>query len=342
MNRLLGIMESPFMKIKGSVIYLIDKSVSYEAVNSFFEMKDLKQWVVYQGDLSMKFILDIISGVGRSASEGQNEIITYRIRAEDYIKQQNQLRYESDSAKYLTDEDFLSDVPAVEEPEPITPAEDTETTINYVVGADRIERPLMVFFLAQYISMSSKVLIMERDTEYHMLTELVTKSGIECDIIYIDEFIDDIGGALTLVRASLKNLIVIGCKNRRKYDYNFYMDLIYSNLKGEIPNMIRECSFDEIPYGKLYTIVMQNTIPDILECCNEIKDYIDDNVTFVGMQVSNLGPVNLSSSEMKSVIEVILSNNAIAVQVVHINGILLKGEEVVYDILSILNRGNRG
>ena len=79
----------------------------------------------------------------------------------------------------------------------------------------------MVFFLAQYISMSSKVLIMERDTEYHMLTELVTKSGIECDIIYIDEFIDDIGGALTLVRASLKNLIVIGCKNRRKYDYNF-------------------------------------------------------------------------------------------------------------------------
>ena len=90
--------------------------------------------------------IDIISGVGRSASEGQNEIITYRIRAEDYIKQQNQLRYESDSAKYLTDEDFLSDVPAVEEPEPITPAEDTETTINYVVGADRIEKTVNGIF----------------------------------------------------------------------------------------------------------------------------------------------------------------------------------------------------
>ena len=343
MSRLLNVLNSTFVQVQGNVVYLVDNSTNIDNVNDFLTIRKIKNWAVYQGDLSMKFITDIVTGAGRTQAEGQNEIITYRIRATDYIKQQNQLKYESDDNKYYTDEDLLSGIPDEKEPEDIKPAQELETIVNYVVGDNSVERTLMVFFLAQYLALNEKVVIMERDVEYHTLTELATKSELPAEMIYIDELLDDIDRVIVRIKASMERLIIIGCKNRRNYDYNFLMDVLISNLKGDIPHIIRECDLNEIPYGKLYTIVVRNTVPDILKCCNSLHDKIEaEKVTFVGMQTCKLGPVNVNSAEMKSIIEVVLSINGIATQVVHANGIVLSGEEVVYDVLSIINRGNRG
>ena len=65
-----------------------------------------------------------------------------------------------------------------------------------------------------------------------------------------------------------------------------------------------------------------------------------EEATFVGVQTSNLGALNITSSEMKGIIEMVLECNGVAAQVVQANGLLLKGDEIVYDVLSILNRGN--
>lgn len=341
MTRLINILNSPFMRVTGTVTYLVGYDVKLETVNTFIEIKELKNWVVYQGNLSVKFIGDIITGAARTSSEGQNEIITYRIRASEYIKQQNQLQYESNDNQYYTDEDLLSDIPDVDEPEDISPAEDIDTVVNYVVGINTLDRALMTFFLAQYLSLREKTIIVERDVEYHTLTEIVTKSGIDCEFISVDEFLDDIGYAIQKIRSSLKRLIVVGCKNRRNYDYNFLMDIIQSTTEGNVLHVIRECTMEEIPYGQTYTIVVSNTVPEILKCCSLINEEIEsEKVTFVGMQTRNLGAICLTSQEMKSIIEVVLNLNSIAAQVVKVNGIGLKGDEVVYDILSVLNRGN--
>lgn len=343
MQRVINLTESPFLRLTGNVVYLINKDIDYDVVNNFLDDRQISNWAVYQGDLSVKFITDIVMGNGRQAQESVNEIITYRMRASDYVKQQNQLKYEDNTAKYLTDEDLLKGIPDVEEPEEIMPVSEHSLKINYIVGETGIERSLMVFLAAQYLSMKQRVLILERDSEYHTLGEIVTKSNIKYTYIDVEEFLKDVSAALDRVRNAKHRLIFIGSKNRTKYDYNFLFEVLQSNLKDSLDYMIRECDFEDTPYGKYYTVVCQNNIPAILRCCNSIKYEINpEMVTFVGMQSSSLGALNLTSREMQGIIEILLSCNGIFTLVVQARGLVLKNEEVVYDILSIINRGNRG
>ena len=341
MARILMATNSPFLKLNGNVVYLINGSTDLDTVNIFLETRDIKNWAVYQGDLSVKFITDIVVGNGRRAQENVNEVVTYRIRTSDYIKQQNQLRYENNGGKYQTDEDLLQGIPDVEEPEEVVPTSEHTLVTNYIVGDNVLERPLTVFLLAQYLSMKQRVLIIEKDTDYHMLTEIVTKSDVPFTFIEVDDLLRDVAQTLDKIKVANDRLVLVGVKNRLKYDYNFVFDVLHSNLKDSFDVMIRECDFEETPYGKYYTVVTPNNVPALLKCCNSLKYKINkEEATFVGVQTSNLGALNITSSEMKGIIEMVLECNGVAAQVVQANGLLLKGDEIVYDVLSILNRGN--
>lgn len=341
MARILMTVGSPFMKLKGNVVYLIDQNTDQSMVQMFLEEKDLHDWAVYAGDLSVKFITDIAIGNGRRAQESVNEIVTYRVRTTEYIKQQNQLKYEDNSRQYEIDKE-LQGIPGIEEPEEVIPSEDKETVLNYIVGEQSLERSLMVFLIAQYLSLKQKVLIIEKDTEYHMLGEILTKSTTPATYIDVEDLFKNVTQTLDQIRLANDRIVFVGSRNRVAYDYNFIFELLWSNVKDNFNYMIRECDFDETPYGMYYTVVTQNTVPALLKCCNSLKYAIDPEMaTFVGMQSSNLGALNLTSTEMKGIIEMVLSCNGIAAQVVQANGLLLKGDSVVYDILSIINRGNR-
>lgn len=341
MARILMAVNSPFLKLNGNVVYLIGENTDYDTVNIFLETRNIDNWAVYQGDLSVKFITDIIVGNGRRAHENVNEIVTYRIRTADYIKQQNQLKYEDNGGKYKTDEDLLQGIPDVDEPEEITLSSEHRMITNYIVGDSMMERSLMVFLLAQYLSMKQRVLIIEKDIDYHMLGEIVTKSDIPFTFIEIEDLFKNVTDTIDKIKLANEKLVFVGTKNRLKYDYNFVFDILHSNLKDNFDFMIRECDFEETPYGKYYTVVTPNNIPDLLKCCNSLKYCIDkEAATFVGVQTSDLGALNISSSEMKGIIEMVLGCNGVTAQVVRANGLLLKGDEIVYDILSIINRGN--
>lgn len=340
MARIMIAVNSPFLKLNGNVVYLIDHDTDQNTVQMFLEERNLRNWAVYTGDLSVKFITDIVIGNGRRAQENVNEIVTYRIRTEDYIKQQNQLKYENNEGSYEIDEE-LQGIPSIDEPEEVLPSGENDIILNYIVGEPSLERSLLVFLLAQYLSLKQKVLIVEKDIEYHTLGEILTKSTVPFTYIEVEELFQNISQALNKIRLAGDRLVFIGSKNRVRYDYNFLFDLLWSNLQDDFDYMIRECDFDETPYGKYYTVVTQNTVPALLRCCNSLKYAVDSNMaTFVGMQSSNLGALNLTSLEMKGIIEMVLSCNGIAAQVVQANGLLLKGDSVVYDILSIINRGN--
>lgn len=344
MARFLNVLKSPLLQVKGNIVYLIDRNCSYKDVMQFVEGNQLNNWAVYQGDLTVKFITDIVTGEGRQSAEGQTELVTYRIRASEYIKQQNLKKYDNSSNetyRYATDEELLEGIPNEEEPESINPTIDIGTQINYIVG-NGLERTIMVFLLAQYFTLAGKTIIVERDWEYHTLTDMVAKSGVACELITIDEMLEDVNHVINKIKSTHEKLVVIGSKQRKKYNYNFIMDLLESNLKSSVSNIIRECDYSETPYGRNYTIVTQNTMPSVLKSCNSLSHDIDiHRVTFVGVQLGDLGPMNLSSKEMGAVIDTVLSKNGVPAQVVRVKGILLKGEDVVYDMLSILNRGNK-
>lgn len=341
MAKLLDLLSAPFLRLTGQCMYLIDQSVPKEVVSSFLEDNQISTVICYQGDLSSRFITEIVSGSARLADETETEIITYRMRASDYALSQNVKRYESDEEGYITDEEQLAAIPSMEEPEVQVPSVDIMTSIYYVVGKPSIERTLFSFIEAQYLSLSGKTLIMESDVKYHRLTDMALKSSVDFEYYDVEDLCCNPSYVVSQIKSSVTKLIVVGCKNRISYDYDFMVDVLFSNLTGWIDFFIKECDYSQTPYGQNYSIVCADTIPDILECCNSLAYDVDAKaVQMIGVRTSAKTALNCSSREMADVCRLVLDKPDLQCEVVEASGINLKGDGIVYDVLSVIGRGN--
>ena len=341
MARLLDLLSAPFLKLTGSCIYLIGEDTSKDAVSSFLEDNGIETIIFYQGDLSSRFISDIVSGAGRIADEAETEVITYRMRASEYAVAQNIKKYESDDNTYETDEERLSEIPAIEEPIIQVPSVDIMSNTYYVVGKLSMERTLFTFIEAQYLSLSGKTLIVESDVQYHRLTDMVLKSSVEFEFIDIEDFNVNPTKIIQDIKASSARLIIIGCKNRIMFDYDFVFDILSSNLMGYVDFFIKECDFTQTPYGSYYNIVCADTVPDVLECCNSlVYDVDEEKVVMIGVRTNSKNECNITSTEMTEIVRIVLEKNNLIAEVVEANGINLRGEGIVYDVFSIISRGN--
>lgn len=341
MGRLIDCLNAPFLRLTGNCIYLIDDSVKRDVVQSFLDDSEVDNIICYQGDLSSRYIMEIVSGEGRDADESETEIVTYRMRASEYANQQVIKKYETDEDKYLTDEDNLAEVPPEPEPEVVLPSIDILTNIYYTVGANEIERTLFTFIQAQYLALNGKTLIVESDVQYHRLSDMVLKSKTPYVFINIQDFIDNCSGVLNRIKNESTNLIVLGCIDRTVYDYNFIMDLLISNLTGYVDYFVKECDYSQTPYGCNYTIVCEATVPEVLRCVNSLKYDVDETkVIMIGLRTRNLNELSITSSEMTSIVQVLLNKNKLHAEVVSAEGINLKGDEITYDVFSLISRGN--
>ena len=341
MARILDLLSAPFLKLTGNCIYLIGEDTSKEVVSSFFEDNEITTIIAYQGDLSQRFIGEIVSGAARIADESETEVITYRMRATEYAVAQNIKKYESDDDGYLTDEEALSEIPDIPEPELQIPSVDILTNIYYVVGKQSLERTLFTWIEAQYLSLNGKVLIIESDVMYHRLTDMALKTDTQFEMIDISEFMVNPTAVLNSIKTSTARLIILGCKQRTYYDYDFTFDIIVSNLIGWVDYFIKECDYSQTPYGQFYNIVCPDTVPDILECVNSLAyDVDEEKVVMVGVRTADKTAVNVSSSEMTDIVQSLLEKSRLRAEVVEAKGINLKGDEVVYDVFSIISRGN--
>lgn len=340
MSRLLQVVNSPFMKIKSSVIYLIDEDQNIEPVTKFLEDNNLRNWSVYQGDLQSKFIADILSGERRDTVEGQVDVVVYRIRSDEYVRQQQLKKdYENIGKKYVTDEDMLAGIPDEKLPTEVVVTEDGESLTTYIVGADEIERTLICMVVAQYRALQGKTLLVEKDWEYHRLSDMITKAGIQCTTIDIFDLFKDCNATLTRVRECKERLVVFVAKERMYFDYNFVMDILETNLRSDLDYIVRECAYEETPYGRPYTVITRNTVPDILKCCNSLRYSINPNdVVFVGVTVGNLRQLSITNDEMRDIVECVLEKSNVNTCIVEAEGLTLKGDELSYDILSIIAR----
>lgn len=342
MARLLELLAAPFLKLTGSCIYLISEDTDKDVVMSFLENSGTTTIVTYQGDLSSRYISDIVSGAARIADESETEVVTYRMRAAEYAMAQNIQRYQSDEDAYMTDEEALSGIPSIEEPQVEIPTIDVLSSTYYVVGKRSYERTLFAFIEAQYLSLSGKTIIVESDVWYHRLTDMVFKSDAEYEYFDVEEFLTNPSEVINRIKNSAFKLIVIGCKNRINYDYDFIFDILSSNLLGWVDYLIKECGYSQTPYGSFYNIVCADTVPDILECCQSLAYDVDETrVVMVGVRTSEKTEVNVTSQEMADIVCTVLEKNMLRAEVVEAKGINLKGDETVYDVFSLISRGNQ-
>lgn len=339
MTRLLNVVGSPFLRIDGQVIYVIDKSFDKKVVNKFFDNNNLGvEVVVYQNDLSLRYVTDIVTGEARDVQENKTYDVVYRVRASEYMKQQSTLSYDTLDKDYITDEDDMAGIPEEEIPEDVIPEATKDLEIKYVCGEDREERTAMVFLLSQYLSLSSKTIIIEHDRKYHRLTEFYTKSQLDGLFITVMEIYQNVEEVINRIKNTNKRLIVIGTIERVKYDYNFLFTLLYNNLRGYVDYMIMECNYHELPYNVNVVYVTSNIVPEIIKMATSIKQVvIPEKTKFIGMQMNTLNPCYVNTLEMLSIISAILQKNGLDGQVLYSGGIKLKEDTVIYDIFSIIS-----
>ncbi len=339
MTRLSNVVGSPFLRIDGQVIYVIDKSFDKKVVNKFFDSNNLGvEVVVYQNDLSLRYVTDIVTGEARDVQENKTYDVVYRVRASEYMKQQSTLSYDTLDKDYITDEDDMVGVPEEEIPEDVIPEVTKDLEIKYICGEDREERTAMVFLLSQYLSLSSKTIIIEHDRKYHRLTEFYTKSQLDGLFITVMEIYQNVEEVINRIKNTNKRLIVIGTIERVKYDYNFLFTLLYNNLRGYVDYMIMECDYHELPYNVNVVYVTSNIVPEIIKMATSIKQVvIPEKTKFIGMQMNTLNPCYVNTLEMLSIISAILQKNGLDGQVLYSGGIKLKEDIVIYDIFSIIS-----
>lgn len=342
MARILDVLSAPFLKLTGNCIYLIGENTSKDVVSSFLEDNEITTIIAYQGDLSARFIADVVSGAARIADESETEIITYRMRSSEYAMAQNIKKYETDENQYITDEEELHEVPPMPEPQITVPSVDVLSSTYYVVGKQSYERTLFAFIEAQYLSLNGKVLLIESDTVYHRLTDMVLKSEANYEFIDLQEFMTNPSQTINKIKSCPNNLVVLGCINRIYFNYDFTFDVLTSNLLGWIDYFVKECDYSQTPYGQYYNVICADTVPDVLECCESLAYDIDeDKVIMVGLRTSQQTEVNISSTEMTDIVQTVLEKYKLRAEVVEANGINLKGDEVIYDVFSIIGRGNQ-
>jgi hypothetical protein len=342
-GRLMDAINSPFLTIESRTVFLYGENTSQKLIKQWTDSLEGFPISTYQGDLTDQFIIGIINGKLRDSDEEKVEEVTYRYRASEYVQDQKIKRYESsDDGKYETDEDELAGIPDVEEPEAYTPINEIPLIEYPIIGKQGQARTMLAFIEAQYLALSGKTMILESDIKYHRLTDIVLKSNI--DYVYFDvlDLFSDVSRVIENVKLAKSNLIVFGSKCKTEYSYEFVRQILSDTLKDYVQNFVLELPFESTPYNANYTIVFDDTMPDLIDSIESMIYPVDiyKNV-FVGVRQNNWQPYNLSSQELSDVLCDLLSLSDVVAQTITISGSELKKETSVYDLLSIIGRGNR-
>lgn len=336
MQRLRDIIEAPFAKITGKVFYLIPKNIKEDVVKSFLEDYGLENVIVYQSDITAEYITDIAAGIARDSYESDTEIVTYRVRAKEYHAEVLAKRYETDDAHYISDEEELAGIPDIQEPFQQIPSVEREAEIKYFIGERGIDRTLFAWLSAQYLKINARVLIIENDWEFHRMTDMVLKSSVECLFLTIEDFMKNPKEYMDKMRTTPHTLTVIGTKERGYFDYDFFMDILISNMRGDYDYIIREGGFSDTPFAYKYTIVSGSTIPEVLSTVSKLDYELDESrVSWVALQSRELGNLAIDSVRLRDLLAVTTGKENINAEVFRVEGINFSGG-TCYDFRSIV------
>lgn len=328
MNRLVNIINSTFVTLSGFLYYMVDEEDIKDKVDTICKRNGYsKIKCLYSPTLHAKDVSDVLSGDSLSSKETVTEIRTYRIRASDYIRSQRDKEGISYDDAYYSDEDQLSGINDEQMPEDLRVTDTKVATKHVVCGNNVRERCSWVLLKAQYLALNGKVLIVERDTDYHTLYDMASKIGIDFDFYDIKDIFRDCSDVVAQIKSSKSKLILVGSKNRIHYNYDILINLLVDNLDDNIDDYIYETELSQIPYGIRAEIVIPTTVPEIFRAVNTMSSISSfRDIVFVGLDITNFGIVSISDSEFRSLLKEIFQENDIKSVVVKIHGLLLKKE----------------
>lgn len=319
------------------IIYIANTdSNTIKSLQYLIEDKELKDWEIIPGNVTRAFVQEVINGTYRDDQfNAQKKVVVRRPRA-DYVKQQLK-NHETLDQEYPDDDNDLSGIPD-EEPIFEVPQEVPASLRNiYVTGPASRERTALAFLAAQYLSKSSRTIILESDPDYHLLTEFATKSGVEADVVTVSMLYDNVSNAMEAIKATKANLVIIECIDRIAFNYRYLCSLLFYNLETEFDYFVVENAIEDVPEETNMIVVMPSTVTGLLSVGETIDKSWLPYCDFVGVDLLDLPETHISSGVvMSKILNDIMSDNGIVCPVITISSLRLDG--ACYDFGTILGR----
>lgn len=336
LNFLIQLLENPFLKVD-KVCYITEKGArEIDSVKYIIEEKGYDNWEIIEGALTREYVAGTITGELRTDSFNRKRKALYRVPRSSYvqdrIKDKNALE-----TPYEDDEAYLKNVPPVAVPEStVFESEEIARTVH-IAGLYGEERTALCFLIAQYLSQEGKTVIVEKDTEWHMLTELATKSGVSFLQLEVADFINDPQKVLERIRTGKEKLIVLTSVDRIQYSYSFIVNALYANLASDIDYLVREDDFNETPPTTMSIIAIPSSVIGVLQSCEKLEYVQLKYMRFVGVNLQQLPETRiLNSATLDTMLSDLLEANVKGSTILNIYTLRIGGDENFYDLRSII------
>lgn len=337
LNFLTQMLENPFLKVD-KVCYITEKGArEIDSVKYIVAEKGYDNWEIIEGALTREYVSGIITGSLRTDSFQRKRKALYRVPRSAYV--QDRLKNKSVlEEEYIDDEQLLKDVPPVEVVEPTIYDSEEIAEIVHVAGLYGEERTAFAYLLGQYLSQEAKTLMVEKDTEYHMLTEFVTKSGVDCLQIELKDLLLDVPNAIKRIISGTEKLVIITCVERMNFSYNFICNVLYANLATHLGYMVREDDMDEVPPTQKCIVAVQSSIIGLLRVAEQVDTHFIDFMQFVGVNLQQLPETRiLNSDTVDTVLSDVLEAEVRGSSIVNVYSLKIGGD-ATYDLRSIVGK----
>lgn len=335
LNYLINMLENPFLRVD-KVCYITERGAKeLPSIHYIIAEKGFTNWEVVEGYLTREYVTGVITGALRNDTFNKKRLALYRVPRSAYLQDRIKNRNALEQA-YLDDEHLLKDVPAVEVPEPSISETEEVAPIIHVAGLETNERTALAFLLAQYLSLEGKTLIIDKDTEYHTLSEMVTKSGVACRNITVTEFFNNPAQTLELIKTCPERLVCITALERINYSYAFLCNVLYNSLSTKISFFVREDDLSEAPLTVHYIVAVPASVIGILKTSEQLDDNYVHLMRFVGVNLWDLPETKiLNGNTMTIMLSDLLETKVYDTPILNIRSLKIGGEDG-YDLRSII------
>jgi len=315
--------KNPFFTVDETII-ILDKDTDTKVYKYLVEENKV-DWKIVSGALTRDYIYGIIDGSNRLSEVEIQHKVMYRVPRSDYVV--DKLTPGSDST-YLDDTSKLAVVENVYVPEVAISDQTKVADIIRIAGLPNKEHYLFAFLAAQYLSLSGKTILIDNDTKYHALSDIVAKSDINCTQIAIEKVLslsaEDI---VKEIRQSPNNLIILTVTERIEYDYDFLFNILWAQLKYVADYFIKTSNVDEMIQGNKYIITIPTDLPGILKTVDRIKESSTGDSIFVGVNIATIAEIHLKNSKgLSAILNDILNTDSVKSFIVNINSLKIGGE----------------
>jgi hypothetical protein len=325
-------LENPFFNVD-SVTYITEqKSREIASVRYIIAEKNLINWKIEDkaDKLTREYVAGIITGSLSTELTNPQRKAVYRVPRSSYVNDRIKNR-EALCEIYADDETDLEEIPDVPLPADYLADREDVCELIHISGLPTKERTVFAFLIAQYLALHGKTIIIEKDKDYHTLSDYVVKSGLEHTNIDIDVLLSEPFETLDKIRRSEQNLICITAFARAEYSYPFVCNLLYNNLTDSVQSIVIEDDLNEISASKSGICIIPTNAPQIIKTCEKLPS---DSVKFVGVNLNYLAETQiLNSCSLQIILSDLLEKRIAETPIVTVTSLRLGGE---YDLRSIL------